>query len=85
MKKIIILKIIPIISSILSYILVTSKFNIQWLTTITFILAFLGFIFFFIGKKYKNNRLIKILSILDILSTVYVILFYTVAIFSFGL
>ncbi len=91
MKKIIIiiLKLIPIISLILSLTLIFSSFNntiIKNIISISTLLSFFGFIFYFIGKKIiKDNKIIKILGIFDLLSTLAIILFYVIAIFSFGL
>lgn len=91
MKRIIyiILKIIPVLSSLLSFILIHTNYTslfIKYVVSLTFILAFFGFVFFFIGrKKYKNDRIIRILSILDLLSTLYVIVLYILVIFIFGL
>ena len=54
--------------------------------TITMLLAFFGFIFFFVGKKLnKTDKIVQILGILDLLATLYVIVLYTIVIFSFGL
>ena len=83
----IILKLIPIISTFISFILIFAKIDsslLRHLTPITVLIAFFGFIFFFIGRKEKN-KLIKILGLLDILSTISIILLYVLAIFSFGL
>ena len=89
-KKIaLILEWIPIISAPVSYILVMSASDsdlIRRVISITMLLAFLGFIFAIIGRKLaKEDRAVRILSILDRLATVYVIVFYVIAIFSFGL
>ena len=84
-----ILEWIPIISAPVSYILVMSASDsdlIRRVISITMLLAFLGFIFAIIGRKLaKEDRAVRILSILDRLATVYVIVFYVIAIFSFGL
>ena len=54
-KKILkIAKLIPVISAALSYILILGPFSAAWVskvTGVTVILAFLGFVFFFIGLK----------------------------------
>ena len=82
-------KLIPVISAVLSYILILGPFNAAWVskvTGVTVILAFLGFVFFFIGRKTAGeDRVLKILGILDILSTVSIVVLYALAIISFGL
>ena len=84
-----ILEWIPIISAPVSYILVMSASDsnlIRRLIAVTLLLAFLGFVFAIIGRKLaKEDRAVRILSIIDRLATVYVIVFYVIAIFSFGL
>lgn len=85
----IILKIIPVLSSLLSYILIHTNYTsliVKYIVLLTFILSFFGFLFFFIGrKKYKDDKIIRILNVLDLLSTLYVIVLYIIAIFIFGL
>ena len=88
-NMIIIAEIVPILSAILSLIFLLlpngSNLSSKIMPAVTLI-AFLGFIFFFIGRKFcKENKAVKILGILDILSTVYVIIIYIMAVFSFGL
>ena len=86
-KKIIaiIIELIPIISAPISYILVISPNNSK-MAKLTILIAFFGFLFFFIGRKLnKDSRLVKVLGILDLLATLYVILLYTIVIFVFGL
>ena len=82
-------QLVPIISAIISFILIKISYDaelITWIIYITTILAFFGFVFFFIGRKLcKKDKVVQILGILDWLSTVYVILLYVFAIFSFGL
>ena len=90
-KKIIavIAELIPVICAPLSYFLVVSSFDsdlIRKLIPVTFLLAFLGFVFFFVGRKLtKEDRLVRILGILDCLASVYVVAFYALAIFLFAL
>ena len=88
-KIVIITKLIPVISAVLSYILILGPFSTSWVskvTGVTVILAFLGFAIFFVGRKLaKENILIKILGILDILSTVSIVVLYALAIVSIGL
>ena len=89
-KKIIaiILEIIPILSAIISFILLLIPYGsttISKIIPITFLFAFLGFIFFFVGRKLCKEKIVKILGIIDLVSTVSIIVVYIIAIFSFGL
>lgn len=88
-RIIVILKVIPVLSSLLSYILIHTNYTsliFKYIVCITFTLSFFGFLFFFIGrKKYKDDKIIRILNILDLLSTLYVIFLYIIVIFIFGL
>lgn len=83
------LEIIPIVSAIIATVLIKSSYNSAIVTQtilVTIILAFLGFIFFFIGKKLcKENKLVRILGILDLISTLYIIILYTIVFLVFGL
>ena len=85
----IILEIIPVLSAILSFAFVLIPYGsetLSYITPIIVLLAFFGFVFFFIGKKLCNeNKTVKILGILDILSTISIIALYILAAFSFGL
>jgi len=85
----IIAEIIPLVSAVVSYVLTVSKFDSELIRTvisITFLLAFLGFVFFFIGRKLaKESKAVRILGIFDWLATLYVIAIYVIAIFSFAL
>ncbi len=85
----IITEIIPIVSAPVFFLLVTSSYDATWIRrviSVTMLLAFLGFLFFFIGRKLaKGDRTVRILGILDWLATLAVIGFYVLAIFSFGL
>lgn len=91
MKKTIaiIAELLPVISAPLSYLLVVSASDtglIRHVITITFLLAFLGFAFFFLGRKLAGEeKMVRILGILDWLATLYVVVFYAIAIFSFAL
>ena len=84
----IIVESIPILSAVLSIIFLIlpgSSVNSRIMPIAT-LFAFLGFIFFFVGRKLKKeDKIVKILGIVDILATVYVIILYTIAVFSFGL
>lgn len=92
MKKrtiVILLKCLPILASVISFICLKLPDDytiVRVMIKITVIISFFGFIFFFIGKKMsKNDKLIKMLSIFDLLSTLYIIILYIIVIFSFGL
>ena len=87
MKKIIaiILELIPIISGIISYLFVFIFKTSSYINAIPFLITFLGFIFFLVARKIYNDRVIKILGILDIICTFLIIVFYILVIFIFGL
>ncbi len=75
------IKLIPVVSAALSFFLIFSDVKAGSVATVSVILAFFGFIFFFIGRKSaKEDKTLKILGILDLLSTVAIIAMY-VAIF----
>ena len=86
---VIIAKLIPLVSAIISYILLLGPYNAAWVskvTGVTVLLALSGFVFFFIGRKLAGeDRALKILGVLDILSTVSIITLYALAVASFGL
>jgi len=85
----ILMELIPVISAPVSYMLVVSSSDaalVRQIISITFCLAFLGFAFFFLGRRLaKGDKIVRILGILDWLATIYVITFYILVIFSFGL
>lgn len=75
----IIIKLIPVVSAVLSFILIFSNAKAGSVTTVSVILAFLGFVFFFIGRRsVREDRTLKILGVLDILATVSIIVMYAV-------
>ena len=82
-------KLIPVISVIVSYLLILGPFHSDFargVSGVTVILAFLGFVFFFIGRSLaKEDKLIKILGILDILSTLAIVALYALAVISVAL
>lgn len=81
-----ILKLIPAVSAALAYILVFSSAQAGTLTSVAVLLAFFGFIFFFIGRKSaKDDKTLRILGWLDLLSTLSIIILYALAVASFGL
>lgn len=83
-KKIaMIVEIVPIVSAVLNFILLSipeeSKL-IRGIISITMFFAFFGFVFFFIGRSLgKGDKTVKILGILDIFATVSVIATYIIA------
>ena len=85
----IILELVPIISAIISFTFIMLDLNseiIRIIISVTTITSFIGFVFFFIGRKLnKENKTVLILGILDWISTLYVIALYTIVIFVFGL
>ena len=84
----IIAEIIPLISAPLGYFLVVSKYDsavTRWVIAIAFLLAFLGFVFFFIGRWLaKESKVVRVLGILDWLATLFIVGFYALAIFVFA-
>ena len=91
MKKIIaiILEIIPIVSAVISYPLLVSSLDspvVRLIIAVTFLCAFFGFVFFFIGRMLaKNDKAVRILGVFDWLATLYIVGIFIVAIFVFGL
>lgn len=85
----VILESLPIASAILYYILFSLHADtglIRVLLYITMIIAFLGFAFFFFGRKLAGeDKTVKVLGILDWAATLSIIGFYILAIISFGL
>lgn len=85
----IILKLVPLVSAIVSFILIVLPYDseiVKRIIGITTVLSLFGFVFFFIEKNLsKENKIIRVLGIFDWLATIYVILLYTIVIFSFGL
>jgi hypothetical protein len=88
-KMAIALEMIPVLSVLISFILIKIQYVSKittWIVFITIVLAFLGFVFFLIGRKlYKDDKIVRILGTFDLLSTLYVVTLYIIAIFSFGL
>lgn len=81
-----IIKLIPAASAVLAYILIFSSVQAGALTSAAVLLAFFGFIFFFIGRKSaKEDKTLRILGWLDMLSTLSIIVLYALAAASFGL
>ncbi len=83
------MELIPLVSVVVSfYLIIAGKFSGTDRTVIyiTFFLAFLGFIPFIVGRKIAGQyRIVQLLGILDLVTTIYVIGFYVLAALSFGL
>ena len=85
-NSIILIKFIPIVSVIISYIYIFSKLNNKSVTLISTLISFFGFVFYFFKRKeYASDKVIKTLGMLDICSTILIILLYIASILSFGL
>ncbi len=80
-----IVKLIPVVSAVLAYILILSSAQAGAITTVVTLLAFFGFVFFFIGRKAaKEDKTLKILGWLDLLSTAAIIVLYILAMAAFA-
>ena len=81
--------IIPVVSAVIAIFLMVSHFDsavIRTVINITTFLGFLGFVFFFVGRKLAGeDKTIRILGVLDLLATASIVGFYIVAILAFGL
>ena len=79
------LELIPVLSAPASLLLLYSSVDtipVRRLIAVTMIFSFLGFAFFLIGRRLSNgSKTVRILGILDLLATLYVVLFYTLVIF----
>ncbi len=88
-KLAITIEVIPVIAAILSIGLIVSPYSsnaVRGVINISTLLAFMGFIFFFVGRKMdKEDNMVRILSIAALLSGVCMVAFYIVAIMVFGL
>lgn len=81
-----ILKLIPAVSALLAYILIFSSAQAGALTSAAVLLAFFGFVFFFMGRKSaKDDKTLRVLGWLDLLSTLSIIVLYALAVANFGL
>ena len=83
------MEIIPIVSAVISYPLLVSSLDspvVRLIIAVTFLCAFFGFVFFFIGRMLaKNDKAVTILGVFDLLATLYIVGIFIVAIFVFGL
>ena len=85
----VIAEIIPLVSAVVSYTLTVSSIDsglVRLVIAITFLLAFLGFVFFFVGRMLaKEDKTVRILGIFDWFATIFVIAFYALAFLSIAL
>ena len=80
-----ILKLIPVVSAVLAYILIFSSAEAGAITTIAVLLAFFGFVFFFIDRKSaKEDKTLRILGWLDLLSTASMVVLYVIVLLAFA-
>ena len=90
-KKIIaiVLELIPVVSAVVSfYLFTTSKDSVLIRETllVSFVFSLLGRAFFIVGRKLAgDDKTVRILGLLDLVASIYVIAFYVLAIISFGL
>lgn len=90
-KKIIaiVMELIPVVSAVVSfYLFTTSKDSalIRKTLLVSVVLALLGIVFFILGRKLAGeDKTVRILGLLDLTASIYVIVFYVLVIFSFGL
>ena len=80
----IIIELIPIISVIFALLLLKRDADSPFLriiTTVVFILAFLGFAAFFIGRKLaKEEKVVRVLGVFDWMATAIIVGIYALAI-----
>ena len=85
----IIVEAIPLVSIVVFLASVFSAYDspvMRIVTLVTSVLAFLGFVFFFVGRMLaRGERIVTILGILDWFATLVTFQLYAIAIFSFGL
>ncbi|MBQ3292089.1 MAG: hypothetical protein IJH43_06920 [Mogibacterium sp.] len=85
----IIIELIPIIAAVIALIILYGPVTLPGnaaITVVSFLLAILGFVFFFIGRKLaKDDKTVRVLGVLDCLATLSIIGVYVVAVLVFGL
>ena len=85
----IIVEVIPLISAPLFFLLFRSAYDsalVRGAILVTMTLAFLGFVFFFVGRKIAGkDMVVLILGILDWMATSSIVGFYIMVIILFGL
>ena len=78
----IIIESIPVASAVIAHTLIFTSAQAQKLTNVTVLLAFLGFVFYFIGRRLDGqDRTVKILGKLDLFATASIVLLY-IAVFT---
>ncbi|SNU08911.1 hypothetical protein SAMN06297422_12219 [Lachnospiraceae bacterium] len=84
----VVLEIIPIVSAVLSLGLTYSNLDsgaVRVIIMVGMALAFFGFVFFLIGRKLaKEEKIVRILGIFDLLATASIIGFYILVFIALG-
>jgi hypothetical protein len=84
----VIIELIPVVSAVLFFALLRMHADNTFtsiMSVVTLILAFFGFVFFFIGRRLaKGDKAVRILGILDWLSTVSIIGLYALVFYALG-
>ena len=84
----IIVELIPVVSAVVSCLLIFSEFDaasIRQLIQVIMLLAFFGFVFSIVGRRLaKGDRAVRILGVLDWLATLYVFVLYLLVFLSLG-
>lgn len=85
----IIIELIPVVSAISAFFLLKRDVDSAFLRSITmivFIFAFLGFVAFFIGRKLAGeDKMVKILGILDWIATAVIVGIYAIVFFALAM
>ena len=85
----VIAEIVPVVSAAAFFVLMYTDLGSQdtmVANTIAMALAVLGFVFFIAGRKLdREDKLARVLGIMDILATVSIVGFYVLAFFSVGM
>lgn len=85
----IIIELIPVVSAISALFLLKRDVDSAFLRSITmivFIFAFLGFVAFFIGRKLAGeDKMVKILGILDWIATAVIVGIYAIVFFALAM
>ena len=85
----IVLELIPVLSAIAAFVMIFSSYTPAQGSPeigITMLLAFLGFVFFFVGRKLaKEDKAVRILSVLDLLATFSVVGLYALVFLSLAM
>ena len=76
----IVLELIPVISAVASFTMIFSNITPEEASPVigtTMLLAFLGFVFSFVGRKLaKQEKVVRVLGVLDLLATLSVVGLY---------